>query len=232
MSERGEQGAYWRRYFDDAAAADVADHERVGYTSGAFAQMTYATVRRLLGPMRGRLVLDAGCGDGQVLAPLAAANVLVGMDFSPAMAGRAGGRGLVPVCGDLTRLPFRPAAFDDVVCAESLQCLTSPADGVIALAALVRPGGRLLVSGLNRRSVLRHLARTYGKLTGRVEPVLMDAAHLTAILGEAGFDVEPVVWVGYVPAFVAQPRSRLLRALLGWPATNFILIARRLGRDA
>jgi SAM-dependent methyltransferase len=230
VSAPSDDGAYWRRYFDDAASRASADHERVGYTSAAYARHMHAAVRRALGPLAGQRILDAGCGDGQVLGALAEGNVLVGMDFSPAMAAGAARRGLRPVGGDLLRLPFRAASFDVVVCAEALSCLTRPEDAVPGLAALVRPGGRLLLSGLNRYSLLRHVVRTIGKLQGRVEPAMMDPLRVARLLDRAGFDVEPVWWVGYVPKFVVRPRTRAARALLGVPATNFILVAHRRGR--
>lgn len=229
MSRQPEDAAYWRRFFDEAAVSAGEDHLRVGYTSANTARIMHEALRRVLAPLAGQRVLDAGCGDGQVLASFARESDLHGIDFSPAMAARAARRGLVPVCGDLTRLPFRDASFDVVMCAEALTCLPRPADAVPGLAALVRPGGRLAISGLNRRSLLRHVVRTIGKLRGSFEPALLDPNALAALLVRAGYDVEPVWWVGYLPELVVQPRSRALRFALSFVATNFILIAHRRG---
>lgn len=229
--DTGRGSPYWRRYFE-AAAHEGDDHARVGYTNARYAALMHDTLRRALGPLAGRRVLDAGSGDGQVLGPFAGEARIVAMDFTSAMAARAARRGLVAVRADVTRPPFRARSFDDVLCAEVLTQVDRPAEAVAGLATLVRPGGRIVLSGLNQRSVLRHLVRTIGRLRGVVEPALIDPMLLVRTLRDAGFEVEPVWWVGYVPAFVARPRSALLHALLGFPATNFVVVAHRRGDAA
>lgn len=219
---------YWRRYFE-AAAHDGDDHARVGYTSTRYSALMHATLRTALGAVAGRRVLDAGSGDGQVLGPLAGTTRVVAMDFASAMTVRAARRGLAAVRADVASPPFRPGSFDDVLCAEVLTQIDRPAAAVAGLAALVRPGGRIVLSGLNRRSVLRHVVRTIGRLRGVVEPSLIDPMLLVRTLRDAGFDVEPVLWVGYVPEFVARPRPPLLHGLLGLAATNFVVVAHRRG---
>lgn len=227
----GRGSPYWRRYFE-AAAHDTDDHARVGYTNARYSGLMHETLRRVLGPLAGRRILDAGSGDGQVLGPVAGEARIVAMDFTAAMSARAARRGLAAVRADVTCPPFRPQSFDDVLCAEVLTQVDRPAEAAAGLAALVRPGGRIVLSGLNQRSVLRHVVRTLGRLRGVVEPSLIDPMLLVRTLRDAGFDVEPVWWVGYVPTFVARPRSALLHALLALPATNFVVVARRRGGAA
>ncbi len=120
-ADTGHGSPYWRRYFE-AAAHEGDDHARVGYTNARYAALMHATLRRALGSLAGRRVLDAGSGDGQVLAPFAGAARIVAMDFTGAMSARAARRGLVAVRADVTRPPFRPQSFDDVLCAEVLMC--------------------------------------------------------------------------------------------------------------
>jgi ubiquinone/menaquinone biosynthesis C-methylase UbiE len=227
MTQAPDDQRYWRSYFDRTATAARTDHARVGYTSSATAGMMHASLRTALGAVTGRWVLDAGCGDGQVTAALAADNFVVGADFSPAMAARAAERGLRPVCADLLALPFAGASFDLIICAEALSCLPDPLAALPGLIRLVKPGGRLLISGLNNRSLLRHVVRTIARARGGIEPHLMAPARAERILAEHGFEIEPLWWIGYVFGFVVQPRSRLARFALSWPATNFILAARR-----
>lgn len=219
--------SYWRGYYERAASTATADHARVGYTSSANAALMHAALRRVLGPLYGQRVLDAGCGDGQVTATMTAAGTVVGLDFSRTMAARARGRGLHTVCGDLTAPPFALGSFDVVVCAEAMTLLPEPLAALPGLARLVKPGGRLVISGLNQRSVLRHVVRTIGKARGAVEPNLIDPARCARALADQGLDPEPPWWIGYVFGFVAQPRSVLARFVLSWPATNFILVARK-----
>ena len=168
--EAGRGSPYWRRYFE-AAAHESDDHARVGYTNARYSGLMHETLRRVLGPLAGRRILDAGSGDGQVLGPVAGEARIVAMDFTAAMSARAARRGLAAVRADVTCPPFRPQSFDDVLCAEVLTQVDRPAEAAAGLAALVRPGGRIVLSGLNQRSVLRHVVRTLGRLRGVVEEV-------------------------------------------------------------
>jgi SAM-dependent methyltransferase len=218
--------AHWRAHYHDAAG-DAADHARVGYTSAAHSGLMHAAVRRAIGPAVGLRILDAGCGDGQVTGPLAASNTVIGVDFTLPMARRARVRGLAPVCADLRPLPFRPASFDLVLCIETLQHVDDPLDVVAGMLPLVKPGGRLVLSALSQRSLLRHVVRSTALLRGTVEPRLLSAQRCLSVVAPHGFDVAPPCWVGYVPGFVVQPQQRLASWLVSWLATNFILVARR-----
>jgi len=71
-------------------------------------------------PLRGRLLLDLGCGPGRHAALFRERGAgVVGLDLSLPMLSRARRRGgTVPlslVRGDMRRLPFRPGTFDVVV---------------------------------------------------------------------------------------------------------------------
>jgi SAM-dependent methyltransferase len=106
---------------------------------------------RLLRPLRGRDVVDLGCGEGRFSRLLAARGARVlGVDFSPALVARARrasrGRGNPRyAAGDMTRLRGVPdAAFDRVVAYLSLVNLPSLHPAVAEAARVLRPGGRLV----------------------------------------------------------------------------------------
>jgi SAM-dependent methyltransferase len=95
----------------------------------------------------GRIVLDAGCGNGRYLAAAAGAGAarVVGLDFSNAVHAAAS---LVRdvenasiVRGDLYRLPFSPGAFDVVFSIGVLHHVGDPAGAVRSLTSALRPGG-------------------------------------------------------------------------------------------
>ena len=105
---------------------------------------------RILAPIEGEHILDAGCGTGRNLRAIASAGCpAVGVDFSMGMLSVA--RSLLPgiplVCADIARpLPLLPGRFDAALCAligEHIDDL-GPLFGAIAEA--VRPGGRLVFS--------------------------------------------------------------------------------------
>jgi 2-polyprenyl-6-hydroxyphenyl methylase / 3-demethylubiquinone-9 3-methyltransferase len=107
-----------------------------------------------LGDLRGRLVLDAGCGGGLVARELAAAGAtVVGMDRSGGslrVARRAVGTPLRPVQGRLERLPFADEAFQVVVAADVLEHVPDLPAATAELARVLAPGGSLVFDTINR----------------------------------------------------------------------------------
>jgi len=98
----------------------------------------------------GKLILDAGCGDGFLLTLLADhPTQIVGMDLSAAAEVAAERcRALTNVTvlqADLFAAPFAPASFDFVWCEGVLVHTEDPRKGFQALTELVKPGGRLYV---------------------------------------------------------------------------------------
>ena len=103
---------------------------------------------------RGDRLVHVGCGNGEVDVALALATPgleVVSVDRVPDRVrhtrdlGRDVQVALRGVVGDLRALPLAEGQFDAVVCLAVLQHLERPEDAAVALARLVRPGGRMLV---------------------------------------------------------------------------------------
>jgi SAM-dependent methyltransferase len=100
--------------------------------------------------LAGACVLDAGCGMGRHARQVAAhARHVVAVDFSRAIEQAAMNTREVGnvdcVQADLLRLPFPDATFDYVYSLGVLHHLGNTEDGVRALVATLKPGGRLRV---------------------------------------------------------------------------------------
>ncbi|GAB3147664.1 class I SAM-dependent methyltransferase [Micromonospora sonneratiae] len=106
---------------------------------------------RLAGDVRGRRILDAGCGSGLLSAALRERGAIVtGFDSSPAMvelAARRLGEDATLLVADLSEpLPFADGVFDDVVVSLVLHYLEDWTAPLAELRRVLRPGGRLLLS--------------------------------------------------------------------------------------
>ena len=122
----------------------------------------------LLNPLRARFVaertelagarvLDVGCGGGLLCESLARAGARVtGIDLAPGMIDVARlhaaehGLDVAYEVVSAEEIAERCAAFDVVTCMEMLEHVPEPAKMTATLARLVRPGGTVFVSTINR----------------------------------------------------------------------------------
>jgi ubiquinone/menaquinone biosynthesis C-methylase UbiE len=150
----------------------------------------------------GLTVLDIGCGAGAITRGIAEAVApdgrVIGVDIN---------RGLIEEArrshGDVLGLSFEvadfaelaPAAFDIVTAARMLQWLADPLGALRAMAALVRPGGRVVVLDYNHERIAwqpeppASMVRFYQAFLRWRADVGMDNAiadHLSALFAEAG----------------------------------------------
>jgi SAM-dependent methyltransferase len=104
---------------------------------------------------RGRRVLDAGCGAGELGSALkqAGAAGVAGIELAAEAAERARGRLDVLVEGDLLKvpLPFEREEFDYLVFADVLEHLPDPECALRRLLPFLRADGRVIVSVPNSR---------------------------------------------------------------------------------
>jgi SAM-dependent methyltransferase len=96
-------------------------------------------------------VLDAGCGMGRYLriAAESAAKLLVGMDLSRAVVAAreltTADPRIAIVRGDLLKPPFAPSTFDHIYSLGVIDHTPDPRATFLALARLLKPGGRIVV---------------------------------------------------------------------------------------
>ncbi len=133
----------------------VASWDKHG--SAGLATVTAAVLANAaVGP--GDMVIDLGCGNGQISIPLArqGADVL-GIDVSPAMADqlRAGAKrqglsNLDAIALPVEELDLPPASADLIVSSYALHHLRDPDKARLVEAAItwLRPGGRLLIADM------------------------------------------------------------------------------------
>jgi 2-polyprenyl-6-hydroxyphenyl methylase/3-demethylubiquinone-9 3-methyltransferase len=159
-------------------------------------------------------VLDVGCGGGLLSEAMAAAGARVtGLELAPAVLDVArlhlleSGLSVDYIDEPVEQLARRqPGRFDVVTCMEMLEHVPEPASILQACAELLRPGGWLLLSTLNRTPksfalaivgaeyVLRLLPRGTHRFTSFIRP-----AEIAGALRAAGLVVEDVSGMRYNP---------------------------------
>jgi 2-polyprenyl-6-hydroxyphenyl methylase/3-demethylubiquinone-9 3-methyltransferase len=109
-------------------------------------------------PFVGKRILDVGCGGGILAEAMAKAGAdVLGIDLAPAVLEVAELHALEANVGVKYRAVAAeelaaesPGTFDAITCMEMLEHVPKPAQTLAALATLVKPGGQVIVSTLNR----------------------------------------------------------------------------------
>jgi 2-polyprenyl-6-hydroxyphenyl methylase/3-demethylubiquinone-9 3-methyltransferase len=119
-----------------------------------------AHIERLAGGLAGKRIVDVGCGGGILAEAMAAKGAQVtGIDLADkplkvAMLHRveSGSDVEYRLVSAEALAAEKPGAFDIVTCMEMLEHVPDPPSTVRACAALVRPGGMVFFSTLNRNA--------------------------------------------------------------------------------
>lgn len=159
-------------------------------------------------------VLDVGCGGGLLSEALAQAGAQVtAIDLAPNLLKVARLHGLESG----VKVAYReiavealaaemPGAFDAVTCMEMLEHVPDPAAIIGACAALLKPGGRLFLSTLNRSPAAFALAIVGAEYVARLLPKgthqyrdFIKPSELATWLRAAGLELEDVSGLMYEP---------------------------------
>ena len=154
---------------------DLASNWSSGYISGSF-ERRLDVVRSLLHDLviPDSKWLDAGCGAGLLTRELCSMGALAnGIDASPKMIIAAQTESLLVnellsfrQVGSIEVIDSESCVFDGVLCSSVIEYVESPHKVLGEFARVLKPGGKLLVSVPNKRSLVRNMQKLCRYLAG------------------------------------------------------------------
>jgi 2-polyprenyl-6-hydroxyphenyl methylase/3-demethylubiquinone-9 3-methyltransferase len=187
------------------------------------------------GGLDGRRVVDIGCGGGILTEAMATRGaVTLGIDLGDKALGVArlhqlesGAAVEYRLIAAETLAAEMPGAFDVVTCMELLEHVPDPASIVAACAALVRPGGTVVVSTISRNLKAYALAVIAAEYILGLLPrgthdyaKFLQPGEIAAFARSAGLEPAAITGLAY------NPFSKTVR-LVSDPSVNYMMALRR-----
>lgn len=165
--------------------------------------------------IRGKRVLDVGCGGGILAESMAVQGASVtGIDLAAKPLGVARLHALEAGIENVDYVQTsaeamaaeQPASFDVVTCMEMLEHVPDPASIVAACARLVKPGGHVFVSTLNRNPKSYLFAIVGAEYLLKLLPAgtheyarFIKPSELSRHCRNAGLDMQEIIGLSYNP---------------------------------
>ena len=212
-----------REYYDRFASA--YDQRRDHGYHALLDELESDLVRKKI---RGKLVLDAGCGTGLISRRLEDNHpVIVGVDLSFNMLEQARERGQHVIQSDLANLPFRDETFDGLFSLKVLAHIPPLKETLKELGRVVKTGGVLVLEFYNPvslRGVKKSFRIRHKVASGTDETEVYNAFHgleaIKKILPD-GLEVESVRGIMIVTPLVVFHRIPVIGSLLGFLERRF-----------
>lgn len=200
----------WQKFFDDKARGPEGDTIlALEYKMSLQNRYIVSAFRKLCSDLESEaVILDAGCGNGLFWREFIAPRPVIGIDYSLAMCELAEAKGITSYQADILKLPFADDQFDLLYCVEIIQYIEDLHALLAEFARVCRGRGRVVVSTINRTSILqrglrgirslfpRHdMPRSNKYFTRTADDIVGSASDLPLSVNTVAWTHFPIPWL-------------------------------------
>jgi len=154
----------WKEYFDRRVEKYGDTISSLAYQNERSFHLVKNSVLKWIGERKGNRILDVGCGTGILSESLTSKNEVFGIDFSEKMLEYAKKRGFSKlVKSEADSLPFEDGIFDLELCISVSQHLEEIYETIRELSRTTKIGGEIIITALNKNSILRNVQKFFEK---------------------------------------------------------------------
>lgn len=157
---------------------------------------------------KNKLILDLGCGDGQIVEDINRSNKIIGIDFVPEFLKKAK---FETIEGDVNNLPFKKEKFDVVLGVNLFQYLDDKEGVIDESYRVLKKGGKIYINILNRSCITSSIILIFKK-NKESRKNLKELKELVSRKFK-------IVNYGYIPVLP----GKISQKLLGWLFKNKFL---------
>lgn len=177
--------------------------------SGRNPRKNYARIIEKIELNESSVLLDVGCGTGEILKQIAEKNQgaqLYGLDMSPKMLQMAMNKDvrkkITYVCGDAEKLPFEDDMFDVLLTSESFHHYPNPEQALGEFCRVLKPNGKLILCDMYRPAGVRHFMNFMFRFTGTGDVKIYNKAEIFDLLRQKHFSV--LSWEQHYSGFICE----------------------------
>ena len=201
MKTKNERKHIVWRFYDDFAK----DYDESRYSSDKQKLIDIsakAVVLDLFGDIKGKSILDCGCGTGRFADIFVRCGATaIGVDISENMLSIAKRKvpGAKFIEGDVFSLPFKEKEFDIVVCSQVLTHLHKYKEPLLEMKRVIKEDGTIIIDIRNLLWPLRPLQILKHKIMGYNEynPHFTHLRRIKKICDEIGLEIEEFRGIGF-----------------------------------
>lgn len=213
---------YREHYVKDAEVFDYF-HELDSPATKAEAHRLHQTISRAV-PKQSQLMLDAGCGNGWLAKRFVPkGKFVISMDISPINPTRihkeVAASNHLGLVADVFHLPLKPNSFDTVVASEIMEHVPDPKRFVQSLYAVVKPGGRLIITTPYNEKIIYHLCVHCNRPTPALAHIhSFNENNIGALIPQGA----TWHWSAFSNKYLSRLRSHIILNFLGYGVWRFV----------